>query len=241
MKIVIVTAMPVETRAVLKAATRRERLLLDGRNSYRCRIAGHDIGLVEAGMGMLNAGWAATVLAAERPDLMISAGFGGGVLPGLRVGDVVMAEQVLHWLGDGFEEVAAGFYGRNSAADSLSLPRGVFVTCDEICGKRMLGSRLPEGVGNPVVEMESAAVARVAASQGIPFLGVRAISDPWDEELAFSIDDFCDEDKRVKPAKALTAILRRPRIIPQLVRLAYNSHTAAGSLAKAVERLLGHI
>ncbi|NVN90165.1 MAG: phosphorylase [Desulfuromonadales bacterium] len=241
MKIVIITAMPEESRAIMRRARLRETSLLSGRKRYRIQISGHEIVLVEAGMGMLNAGWAASALATESPDLMISAGFGGAVLPGLVVGDVVMAERILHLSGAELEEVAVGFYGRNAAADSLSFRRGVCISCDQILNKGDLALRLPAGVVNPVVEMESAAVARIAASHSIPFLALRAISDPWDEELDFSIDEFCDEDMRIRPAKVLATILRRPAIIPQVIRLARNSHVAASGLARAMERLLGHI
>jgi adenosylhomocysteine nucleosidase len=147
--------MPEESAAILKGVKRREKTLLNGRKRYHALIDGHVIVLVEAGMGMLNAGWAASVLAVEKPDLMISAGFGGAVLPGLSVGDAVAAEQLLHWSGAEFEEVAVGFYGRNALADALSLVRGTFITCDIIQDKRSLASHLPSGAANPVVEMES--------------------------------------------------------------------------------------
>lgn len=241
MKIGIITAMPEETRAVLKAAEGRSRSLISGRRICRCRIADHDVVLVEAGMGLLNAGWAAMSLGCEAPDVLISAGFGGGVLPGLAVGEVVMAEQVLHWLGSGFEQVAVGFYGRNSVAEQLSLSRGTFITSDGILNKKAVASHLSGAVKNPLVEMESAAVARVAAEQRIPFLGLRVVSDPWNEELDFSIAEFCDDSLRIKPVKVLATILKRPRIIPQLIRLARNSRIAAQSLANAMERLLQHI
>lgn len=241
MKIVIITAMPEESRAIMRRAKLREKSLISGRKRYAVLISGHEIVLVEGGMGMLNAGWAATALAAESPDLMISTGFGGAVQAGLAVGDVVLADRVLHWSGTGFEEVAVGFYGRNEAAVSLSLQRGVFVSSDQILKKRALAEKLPAGTANPVVEMESAAVARIAASHGIPFLAVRAISDPWDEELDFSIDEFCDDTMRIRPANVFATIVRRPAIIPQLIRLARNSRVAAAALARAMERLLGHI
>jgi adenosylhomocysteine nucleosidase len=178
------------------------------------------------------------MLAAERPDLLVSAGFGGGVLPGLGVGDVVMAERLLHWTGNGFEQVEARFYGQDTGINPLAALRGEFITSDGILNKKQLVAILPRDATRPVVEMESAAVARVAAERGIPFMGLRAISDPWDEELAFSIDEFCDDDKRIRPHKVFATILRRPRIIPQLFRLAWNSHIAARSLGKAMERLL---
>ncbi|BCS51733.1 hypothetical protein [Geobacter sp. SVR] len=238
MNIGIITAMPEETAAVLKMAHHREKSRVSGRNRYRCQISGHDIELIETGMGMLNAGWGALALAGQRPDLMISTGFGGGILPGLAVGDVVMAGQVLHWVGDGFEAVPVGLYGLNSMAEVLSLPCGTFISCDAILDKTSLLPLLPSGANYPVVEMETAAVARVAAAQGIPFLGLRSISDPWDEELAFSIDDFCDETKRIRIIKVIATIIRRPGIVPQLLRLARNSRLAAAGLARSMERLL---
>ncbi len=241
MKIVIITAMPEESGAVMQRAECLETSLPGGRKSYRIRLAGHEVTLLEAGMGMLNAGWGASTLAAAEPDLMISAGFGGAVLEGLKVGDAVMAEQVLHWSGSELETVAVGFYGRNAVADALSIRRGAFITSDEILNKRSLAQKLPSGAVNPVVEMESAAVARVAAAHGIPFLALRVISDPWNEELGFSIDEFCDDGMRIRPAKVLGVILRRPRIIPQLIRLARNSRTAAVGLARTMERLLRRI
>lgn len=234
MKIGIITAMREETQAMLKGAEELQKARHGERSVFSCRIAGHEITLVEAGMGMLNAGWAATVLAVQSPDLMISAGFGGGVLPGLKVGDVVMADQVLHWTGVGFERVATVMY----TPESLSLPvRGCFITSDGILNKHELTGLLPGNANRPVVEMESAAVARVAAEHNIPFLGLRAISDPWNEELGFSISEFCDDELRIRPLKVLATILRRPRIIPQLIRLARNSRVAARSLGIATKLL----
>jgi adenosylhomocysteine nucleosidase len=154
------------------------------------------------------------------------------------VGDVVMAERVLHWTGNGFEPVVVRFYGQDTGTHPLVPLRGQFITSDGILDKKQLVAILPRNASQPVVEMESAAVARVAAERGIPFMGVRAISDPWDEELVFAIDEFCDDDKRIRPAKVFATILRRPRIIPQLLRLGWNSHIAAKSLGRAMERVL---
>jgi len=241
MKIGIITAMPEETTAALKKAEHSTKNELKGRKVFHCEIYGHEIVLIEAGMGMLNAGWAATVLAIEQPDLIISTGFGGAVLPGLSVGDVVAAQQLLHSSANGFEEIEVGIYGRNSIADILGLNRGTFISCDVILDKKTLSKQLPDGTTNPVVEMESAAVARVAGTQGIPFLGIRAISDPWDEKLDFNINEFCDDSMKIRIPKVLATIAKRPKIIPQLIRLARTSSIAAKSLAVAMEQLFKQI
>jgi adenosylhomocysteine nucleosidase len=86
--------------------------------------------------------------------------------------------------------------------------------------------------------MESAAIARVAAEHGIPFIGLRTVSDPFDEELGFTLDEFCDDQLRIRIPKVLLTIVRKPRIIPQLIRLARNSRVAGASLSHAVGGLL---
>ena len=97
---------------------------------------------------------------------------------------------------------------------------------------------LPGHYPNPVVEMESGAIAIIAAENNIPLLAIRAVSDPAAEELGFSIDEFCDPDmRRIRPYKVLLTVLRKPRIVPQLVRLAISSRRAAEGLTSALSRL----
>ncbi|MEI6306367.1 MAG: hypothetical protein WCP33_06055, partial [Deltaproteobacteria bacterium] len=215
MQIAVITALPEESRAIRKRGVLIEDSPLGGRTATYCRIAGHDVTLVEAGIGMLNAGWAATMLAEKSPDLLVSVGFGGGILPGLAVGDVVVAEKVLHWTGNIFEQVEAGYYALNITGSQAPL-RGEFITSDEILDKKKLAELLPQNICRPVADMESAAVARVALERGIPFMGVRVVSDTWDEELGFSISEFCDESKHIRIKSVAATILKRPAIIFQL-------------------------
>jgi adenosylhomocysteine nucleosidase len=92
-----------------------------------------------------------------------------------------------------------------------------------------------------VVEMESAAIALVAGENGIPFVALRTVSDPFGEELGFALDEFCDDRMRIRIPKVLFTIARKPRIIPQLIRLARNSRVAATSLSLAMERFLATV
>ena len=240
MKIAIITALQEESRGILKIAEQIQNLQMRGRTPVSCRIAGHDITLVEAGMGMLNAGWAASIMAVQKPELLISAGFGGAVLSGLAVGDVVIAEKVLHWTGSDFEQVAPMFYCQHLTG-SQAYFRGEFISSDSILDKTQLAALLPQNICRAVAEMESAAVARVAAEHGIPILGVRVISDSWNEELGFSINELCNENMRLSPKLVAATILKRPRLIFQFIRLYRNSRIAAKNLGLAIERLLAQM
>jgi nucleoside phosphorylase len=56
MKIGIISAMPEEAQAILNHAENLKKSQHGERSVFYCGIAGHDITLIEAGMGMLNAG-----------------------------------------------------------------------------------------------------------------------------------------------------------------------------------------
>ncbi|VAW47410.1 5'-methylthioadenosine nucleosidase @ S-adenosylhomocysteine nucleosidase [hydrothermal vent metagenome] len=59
--------------------------------------AGHDVCLLESGIGKVNATLATEWLAREfQPDLVINTGSAGGIKAGVQVGDFVFADQVCH-------------------------------------------------------------------------------------------------------------------------------------------------
>jgi len=243
MKIAVITAMPEEFNAVARSLEAGTAMQMSGLKAFSCHTGGHDFMLLLSGMGFDNAARAAEAVIREwRPNLLVSAGFCGGIAPELKVGDVVVAKQVAIVTADGSEEVpvllsAAGqnFVARQSG---MRVFGGLFASTPVIMSKTGLAGLLPAGSTNQVVEMESAAVAIIAVENSIPLLAIRAVSDPVDEELGFSLDEFCDPAlRRIRSCKVLLTALKRPRIIPQLIRLARNSRIAANSLTAAMEQL----
>lgn len=244
MKIAILVAMPEEFRAVancLRAGVNRNFGHLKAR-SYNW--AGHKIVLVESGMGFNNAARAAEAVIRETaPELLISAGFCGGIAPELQVGDVVVAKRMAIISETGLEELPVEIpaTGLNFVAHQTTCGErifsGTFAGTAVITSKMKLAGMLQD-YPCPVVEMESTAIALIAAENKIPLIAIRSVSDPADEELGFSLDEFCNSNLRISPGRVLLTILRKPRIIPQLVRLAGNSRIAAKSLTAALDKLL---
>jgi adenosylhomocysteine nucleosidase len=245
MKIGIITAMPGESQAIIRALQHAKKIRTGERTMYQAQFRGHEIVVAEAGMGFANAAQAARQLMGKlRPDLMISAGFCGGISAELQVGDAVVAVGLLIVSETGLQEVPAtipaicqDFVSRQAEQGSRVFA-GLFATTTAIMQKSRLAALLPADAPYPVVEMESAAIALEAAENGIPVIGLRTVSDPLDEELGFSLDDFCDDTMRIRIPRVLLTVVRKPRIIPQLIRLARNSRIAAASLAQAMERFL---
>jgi adenosylhomocysteine nucleosidase len=201
--------------------------------------------IAEAGMGFQNATAAAARLIHEFSlDMIVSAGFCGGVSPELQVGDVVVATGLTVVSEKGLDDVPVEItaFGRDFVASQAAEGRrvfgGLFASTPVIMHKKHLAALLPAAAPYPVVEMESAAIALVAVENGIPFSAIRTVSDPFGEELAFTLDEFCDDRMRIRIPRVLLTVARKPRIIPQLIRLAGNSRVAAASLCQAFKRFL---
>ena len=175
----------------------------------------------------------------------MSFGFAGGVLRDLHVGDLVLAERV-YFLEDGRlagmpepdahlgEEVWQAL-----SAAPYTVRRGPFITAGTITNKGALAQSLGQELTHPVLEMETAALLQVAAKAGIPVVALRAVSDAADEELGFSLEEFCDGELRIKGSRVFLTIARKPWIVPQLLRLSGNTNRAGKVLAQGVELALG--
>jgi adenosylhomocysteine nucleosidase len=112
------------------------------------------------------------------------------------------------------------------------------VTSSGILSKRALCRELREDLHNPVLDMETYAIAEETGGVGIPLLALRAISDADDEEIELSLDRITDRDMNVRIWKVLLEIARNPRMLPQLLRLARNSSVAGRNLAAGIKSLL---
>jgi len=218
---------------------------------YRFRAGTRDACLVESGLGPEKAARAtATLISTAAPGLIINFGLAGAITPGLGIGDVVIAQRLLFARERLFSEqqglspelavTALDLLQRNQEAPFL-ICQGTCVTSGAILAKRETARLLPAGVVNPVLEMETAAVAKIAAREGVPLLAVRAISDDATEELEFNITDFTDRNMNIRVHRVLWSLTRRPWLVPQIVRLARNSKRAGENLARVVEILLAEL
>jgi adenosylhomocysteine nucleosidase len=242
----LIVAMPEEVRPIARRLGPGQTVRIGRFPCHRFRLEGREIFLVRSGMGRERAAAATTALiAAHRPDVLISAGFGGGVRKGPKTGDVVLADQVLS-LSD--EKITGAMHietGDLLRGIMEALPSRVFrilngcvITSRGILRKKEADRILPAELSNPVLDMETSAVAEAAARESIPFLALRAISDPAEEEILFSIEEITDRELNISIRRVLSTILRKPRILPQMIRLARNAKKAGSSLALVLERII---
>ena len=245
----LIAAMPEEVAPLISRVGPVKQEKLAGFPLYRFTCGGKDVVLIESGIGAQRADQAIrALLGATTPDVILNFGFGGSALPGPNVGDIVLADRFLVYkerlltdqegLSPALTDELATRLELQCRGMNYRVYRGTFVTSAEIIGKQILSGLLPVTATTPVLEMETAAVAKVAWARKVPLIAVRAISDWAEEELDFSIADFTDREMRISVWKVLWTIARKPRIIPQLVRLGNNSRLAGENLAEVVKMVL---
>jgi adenosylhomocysteine nucleosidase len=173
-------------------------------------------------------------LVAEGCQALASVGTAGGLHPELTPGALVIAVSVVG--PDGLaQETHAPWRAALAAAlegGGLSVRLAAVAGSDaavlHVDGKR----RLFERTGALCVDMESHAVAAVAAEAGVPFLAVRAVADPAHRVLPHAALASVGPGGDLRPAALLAALAARPGEIGQMVRLARDSRRALGSLRR---------
>ncbi|HEY6838169.1 MAG TPA: hypothetical protein VI389_05435 [Geobacteraceae bacterium] len=243
--IALIAAMPDETKPLLRRLGSYKTEKVGSFPCYRFALAGKTCCLVESGMGPRRAAAATrAVLAAASPRLVINFGFAGAVTAGPSTGDIVVAERILCCHERLFtEEGGISETLTDTLVSALATPgekpfslfRGTFVTTIEIASKKEVAQRLPAGTTYPSLEMETASVARITMEAQVPLVALRAISDDAAEELGFAIAEFTDNEMNLRLGKILLTVIRKPWIIPQLLRLARNTRKAGKNLAEAVQ------
>jgi adenosylhomocysteine nucleosidase len=182
-------------------------------------------------------------LAQARPDILLSLGFSGALTPELAPGTLVLGASV--WQ---YDPRRAHLGAAPAPAPPRPLPEllaalteggcraaaGSLVTTPFIIHKQSQGARLL-ALPHPVLDLESAILAGVAGSEGLPFLGLRAVTDGAGEEVP---EFIVQAGGHVGPGAALAWLARAPLRIRTLFRLWRVSRLAAANLARALAVLL---
>lgn len=213
-----------EFSGLLAHATEVEAVKTAAAYSCRARIGGRLWLLFADGPGPKHAEVAAREAFAAGPvDWAVSVGFCGGLDPGLRVGEVLIASEVI---GEG------GVIWNVSPVESgeCAAGRGPLLSCDRVVITSGEKQTLFREVGARAVEMEAAAVARVAQEKGVPFCCVRVVSDAAGDTLPLDFNQYRAPSGRFRRGRILAAALARPWSLRGLMRLNNDSIRAARCL-----------
>jgi len=189
---------------------------------------------------------AETLISRCRPEILVSLGFAGALVPGLAVGDVVLGATFWRYNPDTRELSQAAsapaprplrVLGQALAAAGLAAVSGSLVTTTRIIHKQTEGEPLT-GLPHPILDLETAFLAEVAAAHNLPFLSLRAITDAAWEEIPEFLRDPGAPDATVGVRQALTWLAGDLRRVQDLLRLWRGSRRAAQALSEALVILL---
>jgi adenosylhomocysteine nucleosidase len=234
----LIAAMSQESDALLRCIRKWKRTELGPFRAVRFRLSDRDCLLVTTGMGLQRAvDGTRALLAALTPHLLISFGIAGAVNDSLHIGDVVVAGST--WLLDmglpgqplaSLSEAAWNATAEVLQPDGARLVAGTAITTR---GSQVLSQSL-EKMAHPILEMETAGIAEVAAGMGIPLVSIRSVSDGPQAPIPFDLEAVIDEEYNLRIGKMLVMVLRNPRIVFQSRRIMLNSRKAADHAARAV-------
>ena len=199
-----------------------------------------DIYVFCAGMGAHNASRAAQTLIAADVDALVSWGVAGALDPGLVSGDTVLPVQVR----DSEQHVYATDHAWHAALKSrLEHPRlfadGTILSVQDVQHDVRSKSDLYQATQALAVDMESAAVARVAQNANKPFVVVRTIFDTVSMRIPASSTNATDQYGQVSIPKLITGLARKPAEVLQYPQMIASFAKAKKSLQR-VAQLCGH-
>ena len=189
--------------------------------------------LIVSGVGMAAAREGARQLAAAGAKALVSWGLAGALDPALAAGTLVLASEVVSPEGGRSltarrwrEQLAAAIAGRHPLCCGrlLTTWEPIRSAADKALAFRQTGAA--------AVDMESAAVAAVAADARLDFLVVRAIVDSAADTLPQAVIDATPTGTRaMHVATLLSSLARSPGEVPGLIRLGSRYRVAARALA----------
>jgi adenosylhomocysteine nucleosidase len=182
--------------------------------------------IVHTGIGLeLAAATLNKALKNLRPEIVISAGYAGGLDPAVRVGDVVVDSQ------------------RSDPMLLSILPaevrRGNFLSvCSPLESAAAKENAFRE-TGSLAVDMETAAIAAACSTASVPAVFVRAISDAASDELPLPFATTYDiARQRPRPVSVCLALLRSPSRIPAFIHFLRDLNAARAALTRTLVEFL---
>jgi adenosylhomocysteine nucleosidase len=237
----LVVAFPQEIKHFLKHLDIDDIVKENGIKIYETHFSKHNLVIAICGLGKQNARKAANqLMKTYYPQGLISTGFSGALVPGIKPGVVIVPERILDISND---KVIKNYpieqdWWTNQLWDAMNFS-GILLCTDTVISESQKKLDLGKEYHAVMVDMESAGVAAVAEENRIPFCAVRVITDPANESLPMDFNQFIDDKNNLMINKILLSLLTRPSQIKFFLQLMKTSRFAAKHLSGFLYLLFG--
>jgi adenosylhomocysteine nucleosidase len=192
-----------------------------------------------SGMGAVRAKAAAELLITGGAAALLSWGTGGALHPKISPGHLILPEKVVipgkqHLYTDRkWHERLCTCLDNHLCVHTQPLAQSSSVLSQT--KEKIQFSQSHEAVA---VDMESGSVAQAAKEGNLPFMVIRAIADPLEQDIPVSVLEVIDERGRLRPLYLLRRLARKPLDLLPLIRVRRNFAAARATLI-TVARLVG--
>ncbi|HEV3272710.1 MAG TPA: hypothetical protein VGZ93_11065 [Candidatus Methylacidiphilales bacterium] len=217
-----------EAEPLLKRCTEKESFSIDGLRCTLANFGARRVLIALIGMGEAAASDnTATIFQHFRLKALVLAGYGGALVPPLKVGQVVVSSNFS-------SEAVLGFLRMLSGFDFAS-----FCMTDEVAATPEQRDAYAQATEAQVADMETEAVANVVSARQIPFLAVRVISDDYRQVLPTGAlaAGFDASMARATPLRLLRHLAARPGEISPFWKFVAGLSVARKNLTRFLEQL----
>jgi adenosylhomocysteine nucleosidase len=229
-RIAIIAAMPAELKPLVVGW--KQLSAPSGISAWEGKLNSTDCVAVCAGMGRAAAERAVQTATQSGPfTALVSVGWAGALSCGMQPGSAYAVNEVI-------DAATEDRFATRSTVDS-NPSRLRLVTIDHVAHaaeKRQLGLKFQA----VMVDMEAAAVARIARDRQLAFYCLKAVSDTSGEILP-DFSRYTDQQGHLRLAALLAHVAVRPKYWPGLGRMARNGGRGAVEISLALGPLMGGV
>ncbi len=221
--IAITFALPAESSNLI-ALVREKKV---DKNKIVCgKIDNRNVAILHTGVGRKSCERKIDSFFSEvRPDVLVSAGFAGGVGDDLNVGDLILAEN--------FSDAALLSRVRQRLEGNTRT--GNLLTSTSVVDSISERNEAARASGADAVDMETEVIAQACGTRSIPLLSLRVISDSVREPLPAPPHILFDIERQRTPAtKVIAHFLTNPKRIRSLMHFAKRIAEARARLTDAI-------
>ncbi|MGH8548104.1 MAG: phosphorylase [Methylococcales bacterium] len=173
-----------------------------------------------AGVGPDRAAAAAAGLVGQGCKALVSWGCAAAISTELKAGDLIIPEQVLSASGEAFD-TDREWRGRllDRLPDRQAIHTGTITESRTLVAAAAEKRAIRNRTGAIALDMESVAIARIAAEKSLPFVTIRAIADPASMDLPKPVFLALKQNGDLNLPLLLALIARYPSSIPGLIQL----------------------
>jgi nucleoside phosphorylase len=251
LRLAIFSAFPQEIKRLVRGFRPAEKSERHSLVLYFARYFSKEVIVVQTGIGAENTEAALKYVVKDyAPDILLSVGFGGALYDGASAGDIICGDRVFlipENIPEGSapnhtelesEEIPGATEILRKLADRVPAHKGCILTVAKHMDKPTVRQFLPGDLSFPVCDMETYFFSRLAKKMGIPFLGLRAITDCSDEEIPVELLSVTDKSGKYRLSRAIGLIIGKPKIIGNIFRIGMNARIASINLSNAVRAVI---